>query len=561
MERTTLLFWLSLVAGLSSGCGDKQRDRAIQDPSLPVGSIAGRVTDLRTGAAVPGVAVSVVTVGAANTEEEGLPAIVTATTDTDGHYALADLAAGTSYRTHFVLDGYVPRVADVLIPNAAGQYPQGNAVAELNMPMASSDATIAGRIFAREGGPAAAAVVGIDLRPDGFDLVAEAVADAQGAYSLAGLPGSPAGLSVTVVVQPFDEDADGAADYDAANVATSTFPATSTHLDIDLRAVANQLTLLYSNVDDGLLDRSETIALVWNRPLDLGATTVALRDQTVGADVAVTSSLDAPGTTLSVAPDGSTALATGHAYQLTVDASGTNGTQANVVRAFDVVDGSAGTLPAVSGLTVEPTDVDWDHTFFTLTWNAVAGAASYDIYARDTFANPTYVLVDTAGAEPAPGTSFNLPGEFDYFTGDGMQTPFTFGVGVGFAVVPVSASGVAGDPAAASEMRVYDNVDPVAWDTDQFGGTADNTGGASDDQHDLNVDFTEYMDAASAASTTLTGLPAACTVSAFTFDPGLLSGRFTITVPAGTDCAMCYTIAGARDTSGNTMEDANYCLF
>ena len=550
---------LALAIAISAGCGDESRKRAIQDPSLPVGSISGRVTDLRTGAAATGVQVSILLVGAAQTDEEGLPTIVTATTDAEGHYALADLAAGTNYRVRFVLDGFVPRFADAFIPNAAGKFPQGNAATELNMQVAAADATISGRIFARDGQPAAAAVASIDLRPAGFDLVQEVVAGADGSYSFAELPGAPAGLAVTVTVQPFDQDGDGAADYGARDAATATFPATNTRLDIDLRTVADALLLLFSNVDDGVIATPDAIALVFNRPLDLSATPVALLDDTVGAAVAAVSTLDTAGTTLSVEPAGGTDLAAGHTYTLTVDAHATNGAQLTVVQTFDAVTDPT-TLPGVTGLVVQPAAVDFDTNFFTLDWDSVAGAASYDIYARDTSANPTYLLVDTSGSAPAPGEPVTLPGEFDYYTDDGFQTPFAYGVDVDFAVVPVDASGSSGDPVAANEVRVSDNVAPIAWDTDQFA-TADNTGGLTDDILDLNVDFTEYMDPASAAAVTMTGLGPTCVVSAFDMDPGLINGGFTITVPAGTDCSGPYLVTGARDTSGNLMEDLNDALF
>ena len=548
---------LSMAIAIAGGCGDQQRDRAIQDPSLPVGSISGRVTDLRTGAAAAGVQVSVIAVGAADTDEEGLPTLISASTDAEGHYALADLAAGTGYRVRFIFDGFVPRFADTFIPNAAGKFPQGNAAAELNMQMAAADATISGRIFARDGQPAAAAVAGIDLRSTGFDLVLEAVAGADGSYSLAGLPGAPAGLAVTVAVQPFDEDGDGAADYGARNVATATFPETNTRLDIDLRVVADLLLLLFSNVQDGVIGTTDAVTLVFNRPLDLASTPVALNDDTVGAGVAVVSALDAAGTTLSVEPAGGTDLAVGHDYTLTVNAQATNGARLDVILPFLAVSDPLN-LPSVTGLVVQPMNVDFDTIFFTLDWDAVAGAASYDIFARDNFANPTYLRIDTSGSAPAPSETVPLPGEFDYYTDDGMQTPFAFGVDVDFAVVPVDASGRAGDPIAANEVQVSDNVDPIVTDTDQFS-SLDNTFGLATVVVDIGVDFSEYIDPASAGSVAI-ALPITCAYT-FSLDPGLLYGTFTITVDPGQDCSGCVDIDDAMDTSGNTLDTYTACLF
>src|SRR5512133_604600 len=177
---------LAFVAACSKG--DQSVDTT-QAPSLPTGSIVGVVTSLRTGAPLSGVTVSV---------PDPAGGMISATTDADGAYALGNLVAGASYAVRFSLAGHVPAFRhSPPIPNTAGDYPSYGVV-QVDVALAQANATLKGHVYARDGAPASGVDLVADLRDQGFDLVATARTDAQGAYALTGLPAAPEGLLVAV---------------------------------------------------------------------------------------------------------------------------------------------------------------------------------------------------------------------------------------------------------------------------------------------------------------------------------------------------------------------------
>ncbi|MBI3180705.1 MAG: carboxypeptidase regulatory-like domain-containing protein [Myxococcales bacterium] len=534
---------LASLAGCT--CGPSQ---TMQAPTSPLGSIAGRLTSLRTGAALSGVKVTVVQV-----EEKGATEL-SATTGADGTFALRNLPAGTVYRARFSLDGHVPRFMDVLIPDAAGEYPQGNGVAEVNMALAPSTASITGKIIAGGAQPARGAKVGVDMRPANFDLVAEVVAGNDGSYSVTGLPGSPTGVPVTIVVQPFDENADGQADYGVVQVGALAFPDIATRAEIDLRTAASALVLLASDMDDGQHKADQPMNLVFNRPLDPTRLDVTFTDVDNGRTIATGQTLGGGATTVAVKPSGGN-LAVGTNYRLTVTARATNGAAGVFTRLFQAVGGTTTNLPQVTGLTVKPTDVDWNAITFNLAWNAVPGAYAYRVYAKDTRSNPAYVQLGIVGARPTPSTSITLPASFDIYPGDGYRTPFAYGARVDFAVMAENVLGDVGDPATFNAVRLSDNVAPRVVSAMQ-NGNADNSTGAQPVTLQVTVSFSEYMD--NAALPTMSTPPG---VSAtFELDPNLLSGVFSVTVPAGTNGTGAYRITGGKDTTGNPLVDYDGAL-
>jgi hypothetical protein len=538
---------VALAAGLLVACGDsKQTVETTQVPSAPKGAVVGQVTSLRTGAPLQGVSVTAQGPGGS---------LVTATTDAAGAYALSGLPAGVSYLVRFSASSYVGRFGSATIPDTAGNFPTDNGIVQLNIALAQANATINGHVYARDGAPAAGVVLGVDLRGLGYDLVAQATTDAAGAYTLSGLPGAPSGLAATVVTQPWDANADGTADYESLSRAVSTFPSAATLLDLDLRLAAVPLTLLTSNLEAGTLPVSSSIQLTFNRPLDPLLTTATLSDSTAGKSVAVLLSVDATGRVLTVSAAGGTDLAAFHAYLLGVAAVATNGGQAAVSRGFTAVTAS-GLLPAVANLTVSPSNADFDTTTFGLTWDAVPAATGYQIFARDTASNPSYLLIKTVGSSPAPATSVTLPASFDHFTGDAVQTPFAFGVAVDLAVVAVNAAGAAPDPSTATPVRRADAVAPVvewAYQT----GIADNGAGATSRTVLLNLTFSEYMDTGVLPAITL---PGAGLTASFAWNANRTSGTFSIVIPASTDGRGAYSVSGAKDTSGNLMAAAGGTL-
>ncbi|WP_242394970.1 carboxypeptidase regulatory-like domain-containing protein [Anaeromyxobacter oryzisoli] len=511
------------------------------------GSVVGVVTSLRTGAPLPGVTVSVPSPNGG---------IISVTTDSNGAYALRGLVPGASYTVRFAAAGYVPRFADApQIPNSAGDYPS-NGVVQVDQAMAQANATLKGHVYGRDLLPASGVELVADLRPQGFDLVATARTDAQGAYTLTGLPGAPTGLPVAVVAQPWDANGDGVADYGAQSYAGSTYPQVSSLLDVDLRLAAEDLLLIASNVETGTIAANTAIQLTFNQVLDQGLTSVTLDDTTADPTaqkpVAIVATFDATGTILTVAPAPTgTLLAANHAYSLKVDAvAAVNGAPLTVSRSVTAIVPTS-VPPAVAGLVVvTPEAADYDTASFTLTWNwdPSANATGYQVWVRDTSRNPDYLLVQEVGSSPAPSATVTLPATFDYYS-DSKQTPFAFGVGVDFAVVAVNAAGAL-SPTSVTPVHLTDTVAPVVQTAFQSG-NSDNSAGTSPKTITLSVTFGEYMDNLVVPTITL---PASVTAGPFVWNADGMSGKFSITIPASTNGNGSYTVSGAKDSSGNAMK-------
>src|SRR5512133_1591342 len=314
---------VAALAIVAAGTQDQQTVESNPSPSDPTGTIVGVVTSLRTGQPLAGVTVTAPSAGG----------LRSATTAANGAYSLGGLVAGATYEVRFAVASHVTGLGSASIPNTAGDFPS-NGIAQLDVALAQANATLSGHVYARDGLPAQGVVLVADLRSRGFDLVATATTDALGAYSLTGLPGSPAGLSVGVVAQPWDADADGLADYDALGRSAATYPAATSLLDLDLRNAAADLLLLTSNVESGTLAASAPIRLTFNRELDTSLTAVSLYDSTAAKTVAVATSVDATSKTLTIVPAGGATLAAYHSYALVVDGVAANGATLTVSRAF-----------------------------------------------------------------------------------------------------------------------------------------------------------------------------------------------------------------------------------
>jgi hypothetical protein len=537
----------ALLAAVVVGCGDNARPPAGDDGgppdtiAPPLGAtIVGTVTDLADGAALRGARVWTVVPAPSGA------AVVADATDDRGAYALTGLPAAGTYRLTFAAEGHVDRLVDVTVPGA------GTALADTvitqDVALAAADAALAGAVTGYHGAPAAGAVLLVDLRGAGFDLVAQATAAADGTYVLPGLPGAPAGLRCTLAVLPYDADGDGIVDYGPGTLAATTYPATTTRLDVDLRPFAVPLALLDSDLEQGTHPAAPPLALRFNLPPDAATTTATLVDLDLGLAVGATVALQ--GVRLTVDTASGTPLAEGHEYELGVDARAGNGTALVVTRRFQVVSGPVTTLPPVAGLVVSPAAADCATVDFTLDFAAVPGAAGYQIFARDSAHNPSFLLVATAGSATAPHVPVTLPAAFDLYSADALQTPFADHTRVDFAVVPVDIYGHVGDPNTAAVVSRTDGVRPTVIGATPDG-SADNLSGATAATVALDVDFSELLDPA--LSNVAIALPVVGMSAGFVLDAALLSGRFTITVPPLTDGRGAYSITGAVDTSGNVM--------
>jgi len=531
---------LALSTALLAGCTTTEVLVPEATSAALVGSVLGVVTSRSTGLPVTGVAVSApLAVGEA-----------TATTDADGRYLLAGLPAGATHTVRFSRAGFVQMAKAVPLVGAGGDVSQQNITATADLVMSEATAAVEGTVLAGQA-PATGAVVSIDLRQAGFDLVVVATADGAGAYRLAGLPAA-GGQGFTVTVSPLDRDADGRADYQPMGSWVALHGGLATHLDLALTPVAGAsgsgvLSLVSDDLSAGQHAADAPVRLTYDRPLDASLTQVGMDDWTTNRTVAAQWETDALGTSLLVAPVGGAPLAQGHEYRLSATVFALDGTTASYYRTFRAADG--GTPPApVTGLLVEPAVANWDTRAFTLRWDATPEADRYEVWIRDSGANPNYTRLTTVGSQPWPAVTVTLPSDFDHYTGDTLQTPFLWGTAVDFAVVPLGAAGASSGLAAATPLRVRDVVTPSVTGTSQSGSAANE--GGSPQEVELHLSFDEYMDPDAAPDVTL---PLPGMTATFAMDPGLRAGTLTVTVPAGTDGTGPVAISGLADSSGNVL--------
>jgi 5-hydroxyisourate hydrolase-like protein (transthyretin family) len=530
------------------GCGPAA---TVQAPSSVFGSVTGRVTDAKNGSPLQNVEIKAIQV-----TDEGVKELVTKT-NADGAYALQKLPAGSTYRIRYAIDAYVARFFDITVADSAGEYPQGNVIAEANVPMAPGSGKIIGKVITAGGKGAAKAKVSVDQRVFNYDLVLETETAADGTFEFAGLPATPTGVQVRVTVWPIDENGDGVPDYNYQQTDFTAFPDVTTRADIDMRNTAQGLTLVVSDMDDGIHAATGTLNMTFNRALDLSRTTVNLTYVDTGSTIATGNKLEEDGRKLVITPSGAS-LTPGKSYRLEVTPRALNGATNYYSRSFQVLGGaSAAPLPAVTNLVVTPNVVNYNTRTFTLTWSAITAAASYRIYARDTRNNQAYVWISSLGATPSPSRSLSLSTTlFDYYPGDGVTTPFAFGVKVDFAVVGVDAAGNFADPATATPVRLADTTVPSVNSTSlTLTGTANsananNSAGVEPKKVDLNVNFSEYIPLESAPTISL---PPGLTAT-WELNPDMLRGRFIISIPVGQNASSgSYSITAAKDGSGNTM--------
>lgn len=517
-----------------------------QNPSSPTGTVIGVINSGVTGGPLAGVTVSVQT--AAGT-------FATATTSANGTYSVGGLTAGNTYNVKFSATGYVPMFDSATIPSAAGDFP-ANGVVTVNAVMAANTGTLSGTVRAVDGAPAAGVDVLVDLHGYGYDLQKIATTDLSGAYSFTGLPAQPWGVTVPVATTAWDVDADGVADYGVYETSAKLFPDLTTVLDFNITSAAVALADVTTNMESGELATTSSMQITFNRELDLTRTTATLTDNTASRTVAVDLTVDAAtGTILTISPNDGTALGAFHTYSLAVTAYAPNGSSHAVNKYFQAVT-SAPLLGPVAGLAVTPlaNAVDYNRTTFSLTWAMVDGASGYQIWVRDNFGNPAWVRVTTASQSFSPSANITLPGSFDYFSWDGYTTPFLWGTDVEFAVVAVNAAGEAPLPDTATPVSRSDLVAPTT--TLSLSGFLDNRGNSSSRTVTLTAPFSEFMDTDVAPAVPL-AVPLASITYTYVWSADARTLTYSIVIPAGVNGAGTYTVAGWKDTSGNTMTSAS----
>jgi hypothetical protein len=530
-----------------------QTQTQVQQPSASVGSIVGRVTASRDGAPLSGIVVSTV-------QPSGT---VSATTDASGAYALTGLSAGALYEVRFAKVGYVARFGNALIPDQFGDagtvYPRGNGVVEFDMEMALADATVQGIVILKDAAPAPGAVLTVDLTSSGYDLVVQKTAGADGSFSFTGLPGTLGGLPIRIVSAPYTSTGSALPEYGVVTVSATTYPATTTRADVDLRTAALGLALVYSDVDAGVHALTPALTFTFNNGLALTYTSATLTDLTAAQTLPTALSLDTTGAVLTVGTVGTPAPAfvDQHQYQVTVRAMSASDKLATVTRSF-LASGSAFTVPPpVTNLAItSPANVDYNTTTLGLSWSASLGAATYAVYARDTGRNTGYVLVKSVAAPVTSTvtTSVTLPAAFDSIVGDAAQTPFGGGTAVTLVVVPIDADGASGAFTTQTSTIASDKTSPAVAVV-SASPTPDNAGGATPKAVRLTIAFSEPMDKTVTPTLTLSNFSP-------TFTPTFanwawLNGTSVsvdFEVPAATSAAgALLTVGGAKDASGNAL--------
>jgi len=530
---------LAIVAGLMVACTTRNEiTPAGEQPIDLTGSALGRVTSLADGQPLSGATVSTHVPGGS----------LSTTTRDDGSYELAGLPAGATYDLRFECSGCVPRVAAAALPSAAGNVGLLHPVVTADAVLPRADASLAGRVLSA-GQPAPGVRLTIDLRGAGLDLVAIATTDADGAFLIDGLPGSPGGWATPLLVAPWDADADGSPDAPAQSTYVLLYPATRTTAEVALNGAGGYpwISVVSSDLGGGVHAADGPLHFTFSEPIDAARSQFSLQDATSYAylHVPVTVQVDGPGTGVAVQAVGGAPLATGHRYSLSLDVVSLTGSRLTQSYSFTASSGG-GLMPPVTGLTVTPAHADYNTSALTLGWAATSGATSYTVYARDSRSNPSWVQVGSTGSTPAPALTVTLPSSFDYYTGDNLQTPFAFGTRVEVAVVAVGETGATSDLASSTPAQVADTVAPVVTSATQRG-TAVNTT-AAPQSFQLEIAFDEYM---SPDAPPIIDLPVAGMSATFALDPGLRKGTFTVVVPPGTDGTGSYLIHSGADTSNN----------
>ncbi|HSN13111.1 MAG TPA: hypothetical protein VLT61_00665, partial [Anaeromyxobacteraceae bacterium] len=290
--------------------------------------------------------------------------------------------------------------------------------------------------------------------------------------------------------------------------------------------------------------------------LDLTFTSATLADLTAAPPQTLPTalSLDTTGAVLTVGTVGTPApaLVDQHWYQVTVRAMSTSGKAATVTRGF-LASGSAFTVPLpVTNLAITfPATVDYNTRTLGLSWTDSFGAATYNVYARDSGSNTGYVLVTTL---PAPATStvttsVTLPAAFDSIVG-GSQTPFDAATAVTLVVVPIDANGASGAFTSQTSVTVSDKTVPAVIGL-AASASVDNSANATPKPVTLTFTVSEPMDKTAIPTVTLPFTSA--TTPVWTWGLYTFTATYDVTVPASTNGSGAITLTGGTDTSKNAL--------
>jgi len=297
---------LGLLLAAPTSCGSEEGPIGINNVT-PGGSVGGIILNAVDMKPMEGVSVSVVA-GA-----KLLPANP-ALTDTTGRFSIEGVPSGDIILQIVPKNTHLPINIEATLPNAAGEYPLGNATLSIGpvalLPVASSDGAFKVQLVAGDGSPAPSvkcmlrtALSWIDLAsgsPTGKGVAeVEAASDNSGIVRFAGMPdlmkiaglagaGSNVSDVVRVVVPPYDSNKDGAYDFfgkeQAFNVskvgsAIPTILLTSAAPGA-LQITASNIAALMGKTGNRVLpSTSGALFVAFNWPIDQARTEITIFDE------------------------------------------------------------------------------------------------------------------------------------------------------------------------------------------------------------------------------------------------------------------------------------------
>lgn len=552
----------------STQSGPQQFEQA-QKPVTPKGAIFGRVLDTNSQTPLEGVSVKVV------------GSDTTLTTNADGVFSFTDAVAASSYTFVFDKTGYLRTSSTAGVPSSAGNSPLQGGVTTFTVELYPSTGSVTGVLTLPNGRPAAMATVYVDQSNVGAESMVTTQTGMDGSFTLNGLATAARGVRHTVFAQWFDENGDMQADYSTTGSSVVVYPGTPARLFMSYSALAQRI--IASNIIDGELAAGEDLQFTFALPLYTGvlegvsATPWRLTHLASGLDVPVEGTFMSA-TSLRVKP-ALNSLREGELYRLRLSLRNTNTTQgtgsnfdsgnldfqvraANVMPYTTQVTGLAVTNPnpvAPFG----PTAFDSNHNTFTVSWQAAAGAARYEIYARDTTGNPNFVRLTTLTSTGAPRyeQQVSILGGFGP-TFAGSSLPLAGGNQLFFAVVGVDAYGSRAPLMSATAVQVKDTIPPQVLSVALVPGSiADGINdGSAPSEIRVRITYNEPMDPMSTVTYTTNATNAPMAAWRWEASSGGRVGTLTLTVGPGNDATGSFAIRGGRDMAGNDLARAGDTL-
>jgi hypothetical protein len=208
---------------------------------------------------------------------------------------------------------------------------------------------------------------------------------------------------------------------------------------------------------------------------------------------------------------------------------------------------------------------DYNTRAIYFNFDMISNAEQYEIYVKDNYNNTEYTLINTVNqSDYQQGTYVlytYLPSQFDYFSDDGVVTPFSYGTEVSYKVRAINSAGAGpfSNVVTVKDETAFNSGDMDIYNQDI---SANNAAGTSDIT--VSFEFTIYTGQYADVSHTPTvklyngGTEVTPITTTFTWDTHQ-HATITLTVPAGSDYSPYQLrVYDVNDSSGNTMDVADY---